>query len=188
VGHACEFGKAGLCRFRSCYFKEVTGTTTTIPLSPEYRKPLEKTRRTGLIYLTVAVLVAAGAVIGIALTGTFVFLVFLPVSAFLGWAFYTNGLTPIRTLRAGTLQRYEGPWNERVVSFSVGRQTAYRAQIAIPGLAHALIVRNPPVVNGFRKDGVTENWSPGGGWITYTAVGTAAVNMHRNAKTATTGK
>lgn len=147
---------------------EQGGTTTTLPLSDNARRGLQKNIRTGRAFLAVAILITAGVIAGIIAAGNAVFVVLLPAAGYLAWAYYYNAVQAARDLREGTLVRYTGPWRERTQIRGVHSSAQYRLYVQPPNLTQPVMIRRSALAKSARQAGIGDEWTSSGGQLEYT--------------------
>jgi hypothetical protein len=129
------------------------GTTTTLPLSNNARQRLKKSIRTGRLFLFVGVLITAGVIVGIIAAKNAVFICLLPAAGYLAWAFYKASIQSARDLRVGTMERYQGPWQERTLIKMAHSNPQYRLYVQPPTLNQPVMIRRTALARSVRQAG-----------------------------------
>jgi hypothetical protein len=144
------------------------GTTTTLPLNDNARRRLQKNIRTGRVFLLLGVLTTAGVIVGIVAAKTAAFICLLPAAGYFAWAFYKFSIESARDLRVGTMERYQGPWQERTFIKMAHTNPQYRLYVQPPTLEQPVMIRRTALVRSVRQAGVNDEWVSGSGQLEYT--------------------
>jgi hypothetical protein len=142
------------------------GQATRLPLADASRKLLRSKLRIGYVLLFFAIAATAGIVIGVAVSTPGI-IAFLPVAAYLWWAFYSFGVKAMQDLRVGTEDHYDGPWEQRLLRrFRLPDVVA----VKIPNVDAVLTISSQRTVSALARAGLRSEWSPAAGRIAYTSV------------------
>jgi hypothetical protein len=152
------------------------GQTTRQPLADSSRKVLGTRTRTGYVFLGFAVLATGGAVAGL-IAGQPGTLALIVVAVMLAWYAYSYTGEAREDLRVGTEDHYEGPWQQRVVTRTRKSDVVF---IKLPTFDAPLRLERQSLASALRRRGVTDQWSPGSGQISYTSINQQALRFEYN--------